>query len=313
MADEIVFLFGAGASKGAGHVSPKCPPLMCELYNELAKDFPQDWGPESSLAVHADKFRENFEQTFWEEVLTFGGGIPRAALTLLEKQRPLALYFPRFILDPSGLDYYSKLLSRLKDSGKIPHCLIGSINYDCLFEQAAHKLGRRVDYMCTSSESLRVAKLHGSCNFVTKELSQHDRALLTGSGVHLEKEFDFLQVVNLEAALIRKISGLQPAHLPVISQPSPGKEDLLAPRQIFEIRQKWATAVSAASAVAIIGVSYNENDTHIVEAIRRTPAKILYIGDEESFKKWKDANGNIEHNGKTFEEGFESLLHGLEI
>jgi len=88
MTDETVFLFGAGASKGAGHIEPGCPPVMNGIYDELAKTFPAEWGAGTHLAVHASKFRENFEPTFSEEVLTFGGGIPRAgSLTLLEKQR----------------------------------------------------------------------------------------------------------------------------------------------------------------------------------------------------------------------------------
>jgi len=304
MPDEIVFLFGAGASRGAGHVDPYCPPVMDGLYDELAKLFPE-WGPGTLYAAHAKKFRENFEQTFSEEVLTFGGGIPKAdTLTLLEKQRPLALYFSRFVLN-CGLDYYSKLLSRLMDSGKISHCLFGSINYDCLFEQAAHKLGLRADYLCVDSESVRVAKLHGSCNFVTERITQHGRAMLASPGLHYELKFDFLPPFNVEAALKEKLVGVQPAHFAVMSQVSPGKEDFLAQGKILEIRQKWVMAVSAASTVVIIGVSYNPNDTHIVETIRKTPAKILYIGGEEDFKAWKVANYNIEHLGRTFDEGFD--------
>lgn len=317
MPNEIVFLFGAGASKGAGHVDPYCPPVMQHLYEELARSFPEKWGPGSSMDKHEEKFRQNFEEAFAEIVLrvgkdNFGPLITPPSLSILEAQCPLALYFSRFVLDSSGLDCYSKLLSRLKDSGKIPHCLFGSINYDCLFEQAALKLGLWSDYDCIHGESAQVAKLHGSCNFITTELSGQ-RHMLAGQGVHYEVQLNFLPVVNLEATLRCKISGIQPAHLPVMSQVSPGKEDVLAPRRILEIRQKWAIAVSAAATVVIIGVSYNQNDTHIVEAIRKAPAKLLYIGDDESFKAWKAVNGNTEYISETFEKGFNLLLHGIGI
>ena len=70
---------------------------MCGLYDELANCSPKDWGAGTEMAAHSDAFRENFEEAFYNIVLTFNGGIPRgSALVLLEKQRPLALYFSRF-------------------------------------------------------------------------------------------------------------------------------------------------------------------------------------------------------------------------
>src|SRR6266850_95352 len=127
MTNQIVFLFGAGASKGATHIQPYCPPLMRELYDELAKYDPTEWGPTRPLSEYADRFRKDFEATFSEVVLRIpkDDTAPRVtldSLTMLELQRPLALYFSQFSLDSSKLDYYSKLLASLHAAGRIPDC-----------------------------------------------------------------------------------------------------------------------------------------------------------------------------------------------
>src|SRR5438034_882087 len=102
MTTEFAFLFGAGASKALGmHVKPCTPPLMRELYDELAKAFPKEWGVGSPLERYRDQFKNDFEQTYTEVVLknTNEYALPGPALSLLEGQKPLALYFSRFVLD----------------------------------------------------------------------------------------------------------------------------------------------------------------------------------------------------------------------
>lgn len=94
----IVILFGAGASYGAGHVLPEAPPLGEKLYNALATQYPNEWGSGSQLGKWADKFRHDFEQTMFDEVL------PRVpSLSLLEWHRPVAAFFARY---RSGHDMY---------------------------------------------------------------------------------------------------------------------------------------------------------------------------------------------------------------
>jgi len=189
---EFAFLFGAGASKALGmHVKPRTPPLMCELYDELAIFFQKEWESGGLFGIyanqfrkdfeqHADRFRKNFEQTFTEVVLknTSEYALPGPALSLLESQRPLALYFSRFVPDRTRMDYYTKLLDALGRSGNIPHTVFGSLNYDCLFEQAARNLNLRIDYECGNGvDDIRVAKIHGSSNFIA-QIDQRIMAML---------------------------------------------------------------------------------------------------------------------------------------
>jgi hypothetical protein len=287
---------------------------MRELYDELAKYEPEEWGPTSSLAAYADRFREDFEATFSEVVLKIpkndtGPRLTIDTLTLLEKQRPLARYFSRFHLDSSNKDYFSLLLTALKDADRISNSLFASINYDCLLEQAAHRLGFRVDYLCTENIAVRVAKLHGSCNFITKRLSANDRAMLAAPSVRYEIPIDFLSPMDIEKTLVSKLTN--PAYIPVMSQVSPGKEQHVSPHKIQEMRNSWSQALSGAKRLAIIGVSHNPNDTHIIAPIRNTQAEILYIGDKENFGKWQAENKNFRHTGNSLEEGFERLIKAL--
>jgi hypothetical protein len=118
-------------------------------------------------------------------------------------------------------------------------------------------------------------------------------------------------VENVGETLRKKFSN--PDYLPVMSQVSPGKEQILAGAEIQKMRNAWSQALSSARYLAIIGVSCNLNDTHVVGAIRDTQAKIFYIGNKDDFNKWHAENKNFEHIGKTFEEEFDHLIQRLGI
>jgi len=318
MTKDIVFLFGAGASYGAGEVLPYSPPLMRDLYDELAQHFPGQWGPESQLASYAERFRNNFETTFYEEVLTFCKGVPRAdSLSLLEKQIPLALYFSKFTVHEEGRDYYSRLLRSIKRDAAydLERCLFCSINYDCLFEQAACVLGLKVSYSCDQAlpDTIPILKLHGSCNFVTSRLSQRDRCTLSCQGVHFEIALSILEPVAFQEKLARAVSGSSPDHLPVMSQVSPHKELFVAPAQVQKSWHEWTEAISSSTTIVIIGVSFNPNDKHVVKPIAEASSRLLYIGDSNSFGEWKRVHSNSEHINETLHNGYEALLKELRI
>src|SRR5215813_3940810 len=86
---DIVILFGAGASYGAGHVLPQATPLGPDLYDALAVHYPREWGSESHLGkMWGTQFRTDFERTLSEQV------VPQvSSLTLLEWHRRVAEFF----------------------------------------------------------------------------------------------------------------------------------------------------------------------------------------------------------------------------
>jgi hypothetical protein len=71
-------------------VLPDAPPLMSELYDRLAEQYPAEWGPASFPGKYSPQFQQDFEKTYSEVVIKEA---PRDTLTLLELLRPLALYF----------------------------------------------------------------------------------------------------------------------------------------------------------------------------------------------------------------------------
>jgi hypothetical protein len=321
--EQLVFLLGAGASHGIGKkgrsVVPYCPPLMKHLYDKLAAEIPDEYGPGSALEQYADDFRADFEATFTRVVLKHanGGGAGPATpdtLTLLESQRSLALYFAQFSLLTGLPNYYSKLLAALQAADLIERTIFRTLNYECLFEQAAEQLKLRIDYSCKdrSPEILRVAKLHGSCNFLV-EVPRSSLAWLSAPNVSAGTTMSYLPPSELKNLLKAKFSKYDPAFYPAMSQVSPFKEQLVASAKILEIRGKWQESVAKARKLAIIGVSFNENDAHVIEAIGKTPAEIFYVGGKYDFTKWKALNSRVTHISEKLEERFDRLLKRLRL
>src|SRR5437879_3053944 len=177
----LVFLFGAGASFGAGNfdpfrIKPYPPPLGCDLYDALAKQFPKTWGAASRFAGVADEFKEDFEaasERYCNSETSVVSALPAPARSPADD---MACYFATF--DPDGTDLYSELLLALKARSLIAQTVFASLNYDCVFEKAALRLNYRVHYEGIDStpvvpgDDVRVIKPHGSCNFLTSKTEQ---------------------------------------------------------------------------------------------------------------------------------------------
>src|SRR5215813_12273712 len=84
---RLLFLFGAGASFGATHISLCHPPLGAHLYDPLAEAFPRTWGRFSDTA---DDFRRDIEAALDKYL----GGRATGAIFELDD---MALYFARFV------------------------------------------------------------------------------------------------------------------------------------------------------------------------------------------------------------------------
>jgi len=161
----LVFLLGAGASYGAGGVLPYPPPLGCQLYDRLALEFPKTWGAESQLAGIADQFRIDFEQAMGQ-YCNF-----HSASAAIPQIIDMARYFAPF--EPDGSDLYSKLIRELDNRALLPWTVFALLNYECVFEKAAVRLGYRLHYEGIDRAQvmpgdIRVIKPHGSCNFLTR-------------------------------------------------------------------------------------------------------------------------------------------------
>ena len=307
MGHEVVFLFGAGASKGAENILPCEPPLGSDLYDKLAERYPNEWGHGSQLGRYSEGLRRDFEKAMFDEVVPH-----QPTLSILEWQQKMALYFSSFIIDSTGNDLYSQLLLFLLESSKIEKAIFASLNYDCIFEQAALRLGLRVDYSSGERRGgvIQVLKVHGSCNFITVDI-KGQRPYLTNPNSFTECAIECIPPVELESILLSKFSRYDVYHYPVLSLYSLGKDTFVGGMRIQKIRYTWAECLSNACILAVIGVRPNEEDAHIWNPIRETRAKPLYIGSESGFQEWRKANSNFELIAETFREGFDGLISHL--
>jgi hypothetical protein len=323
---NIVFLFGAGASKGSTHVLPEAPPVMPELYDRLACRFPSEWGAASRRAVNADRYKTNFEQAFTEIDLgqdpSRPPGVPGApGLMALEAQRPLAVFFSEFHLDGTRKDLYSRLLRYLQGSHLLERCFFSTLNYECLFEQACSRAGFTVNYLLAaaaamlnatagpdwpgsrgSSDTIYLAKIHGSCNFIAR-FDLHTQALLSASNTQVEVSIDPRDPCATLSKTRDEVS--------VMTQTSRDRHNFLASSQIFQLSQMWNQAVTNAALVVIVGAASRQYDTHIVAPLRGTNAGIAFIGGRADVDSWREINPRVHHLGDTFERAFCRLARYL--
>jgi hypothetical protein len=306
--NRIAFLLGAGASFGAGHTLPTSPPLGNALFDELAAKYPANWGSASRLGLHAVALRVDFEATFSE----VSGRIP--AIDVLEWDRDIARFFGLFSLDETGQDLYTRLLDCLKTTGTLAATTFASLNYDCLLELAVDALRLNINYSARDEDpsAVQVLKLHGSCNFISPELSQ-SRAHLTMPGSFLGCHLDVLSPRNLPKVLDSKYrKGNDHYYYPILSRYAFGKNTHLAGQEIQKIRNAWSQEAAEATHLAIVGVRFNDRDPHITAPIAQTPAQtVLYVGSNEDFEQWRALNPKCQHMGERFDESFDRLCDGL--
>jgi hypothetical protein len=306
---DIVIVFGAGASYGAGHVLPAAPPLGLDLYDALATQYPNVWGPDSHIGkMWADKLRRDFERTMAEDVVPW---VP--SLTLLEWHRCVSQFFARYSLEEHGRDCYSMLLSGLRTKGLLARVTFGTLNYDCLLEQAIARLGIDVDYLLddfVSSSSIPLAKIHGSCNFVSIDLGSR-RALLTNANASgVECGFDRLPLTKLPERLQDKFGRHEQAFFPVLSLYSPYKPSILASVKLQGLRNTLTQRLTQTTAVLIVGIKPNpQGDQHLWDPIAQSSApKILYVGSTADFDVLKRLQHRSVHLAETFEKAVAPIL-----
>jgi hypothetical protein len=216
--------------------------------------------------------------------------------------------------DDTGQNLYARLLAFLKTNGTLPAATFASLNYDCLLELAAAQLGLNVNYSARDDEpsAVQVLKLHGSCNFITPELSAM-RPHLTNPGSFLGSQLDVLSPRNLQNVLKDKFrEGINHYFYPILSLYAVGKNTHIAPEKIQAFRNAWVEEAAQATHLAIIGVRFNSQDDHITDSVRATPAQtVLYVGSEADFEAWHSLNPSCKHLGEKFDESFAGLCNAL--
>jgi hypothetical protein len=298
---SVIVLFGAGASYGAGGMSPSAPPLGNSLYRELALMFPTTWGAfPSSLQT---QFYANFEDgmsALWDS--------GSHAIPVLMQQ--MAIFFACYRLSSQRVDAYSKLLDGLTYSGK--PVLFSSLNYDCLFEVALSMAGRAVNYFHNapaSDSDIIIWKLHGSCNFLPHGGVTATRGVSFSPGVTFGTG---IRPVNPNE--IATYCTGNTALYPVMAVYARGKPVQIAPEIIQRIQEFWIAAIKSASTVVIIGVHPHPADKHIWEPLSATEAKLLFVGNKKAFLDWQSKyriKGDSIYLGDHFDSSIKVIVENL--
>jgi len=267
-----IFLFGAGASHGCGGTNHQ-PPLGFQLFGVLREKFPQTWGklPESL----SSKFLVNFEKGMaivWEKY----------SQNTAPLMRDMAVFFSKFDIINTNANLYGKIVEKTKGKKLLRKTIFATLNYDCLFEIASSTLGAKVSYSGPDDNSAIVIKLHGSCNFIPKNIQ-------ASSDMSYTKEVSFnSELTSIQPAEIENWCCSDNALYPAMAIYTKDKPLQVGAPAIQSLQKYWQEQVSRAEKIFIIGVNPNLEDKHIWDYLSNTSSKIYFCGSQNSFINWQE-------------------------
>jgi hypothetical protein len=293
---RIAFLFGAGASYGAGDILPRCPPLGKDLYAELGHAFPDTWG---NLP---DNLPRSFERDFESgmEALWRREGQDQSQ-PLME----IARYFAGFHPGPSEPSCYLQLIRLLASCHLIGTCGFATLNYDCLMDLDLHsaKFGysdghRRGPFY--HRESVRLWKLHGACN-VLPDLGTNrvidSRFVAMGGQIY---DGPVRYATPSQVIAFCDDNGIPP----MLSLYAPGKPTPVAARAVEQIRQKWEAWLKQSDVIVVIGARVLPRDDHIYRPLKKARGQIWYVGNRRDFHPTR----RFEWFGERFDKALDGEL-----
>jgi len=299
-----VILFGAGASNGSGAVHPEPPPLGGDLFRLLAQAFPQTWRalPPPYRAAFAGPFEKGMAAILATHLVS-------------PLMQDMALFFTQYLVAPGNA--YTSFVAALREAGRLDDAAFATLNYECLLEMALSATGRSVNYWDAfqqSTDESAVWKLHGSCNFLP---SDHGNAVVRARrGVSFVGTGGMFNVAlrATDLAEARAFVLGDTALFPAMAFYAPGKQVQISQATIQHIQGHYAAAVSAATAVAVIGVRPNPEDDHVWGPLASTPARVLFVGGRDEYTDWKRSHRGrrpTRYLGGRFNEAIDGLVAAL--
>ncbi|MFM0726581.1 hypothetical protein PQQ53_23220 [Paraburkholderia strydomiana] len=289
-----VVLLGAGASFGSEDATPHTPPLGGGLFGALEAS----GGVAASLPDDLKAaFRANFEDGMARFYEHSGGNI-------MAFQRELAHYLAQFRPGPNNT--YIRLLETL-GIRRVVYC---SLNYDILLELAAARLGFDTEYSVSPvARSVRILKLHGSCNFWPDiPVGMFRNSTFSGSGrADIQAR---IKPLNQDQTIYRCLN--EDSVAPAIAMYAKGKAVKVSPDYVEQHQAHWRTVLASARRAVVIGVRVVAEDTHIWDELGKTKAAVTYVGSqaaEPSFLEWK---GKFSKNNAYFlESNFSDCINKI--
>jgi hypothetical protein len=220
-------------------------------------------------------------------------------------------------------NFYSRLLEYLRRTDLIEDCFFSTLNYDCLFEQAAIRTGFHVDYLLEAARAqlngtgadwpghrrtasvVYFTKLHGSATFITEATSTLRAQLSAGDtfvGTLIDASDPFARL-TIESTRQR---------FSIMTQTSPERHDFLGGSQLFQVRRAWKQGIRNARLIVLVGLAPREYDTHIWNSLHDATGDIVYVGSKYDADNWMKCNPRFRWIGPTFEKGFLPLLRRLD-
>lgn len=291
-----IFLFGAGASYGCKGTNFTVP-IGKKLFPLLKKRFPDTWGrlPKNLNAKFSDNFEAGME-IIWGKYST----------TIPELMKDLAILFADANINNHQENLYFKIFEKTKARNLIQDIIFSTLNYDCLLEIAAHRAGLRIKYFNNpDNDSVAIWKLHGSCNFVVKDIkAERDNVTYT--------KFATFHGTGIDAIQPNQVRGYcygDTAFYPAMSIYMKDKPLQIAACTIQGLQRAWQKEIEKTENIIIVGVYPNLEDKHIWDHISSSKAKIFYCGGENEFKKWQqEKNRHDIYLGKYFDDTIAQIL-----
>jgi hypothetical protein len=193
----------------------------------------------------------------------------------------MARFFSIFTIPATPPNLYVELIHSLLDGGDI---LYGTLNYECLLELAAARLGHTVSYFAdprTTVEGLPIWKLHGSCNFRVRGLEATRGVQYSPTGI----EFD-ASIQPIDPGMVQAYYSSNTALYPAMALYAAGKPISMSPTPIRAAQERWNAHIATCERVILIGVHPYSEDRHIWDSLASTAAQLAAVGNAEAFTSW---------------------------
>jgi hypothetical protein len=271
---DIVFIFGAGASYGAGDILPESPPLGFQLYRELARIYPGSWGalPEEVANALMSNFEDGMQIIY-----------DRMSAAIPQLMREMAIYFVQF-RPASGRTLYCRLIDVIRSLDILDRVLFSTLNYECVLERSllAKQIGINLFQAIAENADVPVWKLHGSCNMFATGI-EATPGVMYSAGVTFDGGIEAL--LDSNDVIGRCLVGT--ALAPVMCLYMRDKPLNVAPGAIKMLQSMWESSVRNSAAVFCVGVNPHVADAHIWQPIAEAPGDVYFVGGRTAFEHWQ--------------------------
>jgi hypothetical protein len=306
---RLAVLLGAGASRGAGGVTPHPPPLGSELFDQLALSYSMTWGRLS--APYKQLLRHDFEAGMAE--LWNTPDLSASPLFI-----DMSLYFTRFEPPADGRDRYSHLVEALKARHLLHRVAIATLNYECVLDIAASQAGTSLSYQSNDGKppagGLLILKPHGACNLLpaAKVITVGASKLIAAGGMSGFYDGDIEILESMAEVTERYAAGF--GLPPVMSMYTRDKHSPVGRTFLDASRAQWRTWVRSCSAVLCVGARPVRWDRHVWGPIIERHATTWFVGgQDESYRGLVAELGpKVEYLGPTFAGASDAIAKCLD-